>query len=638
MTPLCLLAACDGKTGPTMKIVVAQGAVGGRCNGPPSDATVPTSGISTLRMSVLRRTGSTRVFVCDRVFEVPKDQPHLKLPIDGVDTFDIIAEGFASAASTDPDNTVHGSFRRKASGILLGVDPKATMVKELDQLRMLPTEASSCAEDTLSVGRAFHTATKLPDGTVLLVGGTIASSTNPNAEDFSETLQLTGAIEIYDPKTGTFTNVTEATAGKPRAFHNAFLMNATPPYRILVVGGATIDDATQPAFGLSRNFHPGPRLIPVNMFTPLSTKVAGAEVLVYDPVAKSVSRESVSGFTPAMFQAGAPVPGGGTVSDGLDYAALPPTAVKQAAALQQGETSARTGTAIVPRFGATLTTMHDGTQLLWGGNYDMNNREPTGEYLTGGNGGTSILRSTASLTGETPTAFHTATLVSQDATFSTVLLTGGFVFTDVGGAMQAIDADGAVRVLTYTPGASAVSFPDVAYLGFAKDATCSVADRYRPAGWESAIPLPRERALISGGSPSQVMDATGCKNCPTGQSGFFCALKQMAIYDDTRGSISKFAELAVGRFGHTSTLLDDGSVLIVGGIGSSEAGPRVLRDSELVNLRTALPPIDLSMSAPVDLDDPIADELKAAGLERRPGKPATLPGQVDKPNKLCGLL
>ncbi len=383
------LVGCEGKTGPAMKIVVAQGALGGRCNAPPSNATVPASGITTLRLSVLRHTGATRVFVCDRTFAVPKDQPHLRLPTDGVDSFDLVAEGFTEATASDPDNAVHGAFRRRATGVLLNVDPNAPNVTELDQLRMLPTEAGSCTDNAMSIGRAFHTATKLPDGTVLIIGGAIASATNPGAEDFSDSLQLAGTMEIYEPRTGQFRSLTETAAPKPRAFHQAFLLNNAPPYRILLVGGAVIDDATQPALAQNR-FYPGPRLIPVNGFTALTTKAGGAEIVTFDPAANSVTRETVTGFPPAMYQAGAPFLGGGVVSDGLDYASIPPLPVKQTAALQTGEVSARSNASIVPRYGATLTTMHDGTMLLWGGNYDTATREPTGEYITGGNGGGTI--------------------------------------------------------------------------------------------------------------------------------------------------------------------------------------------------------------------------------------------------------
>lgn len=632
LIPAALLAfaGCESKTGPAMKIVVAQGATNGRCNSEAVDTTVPTSGISQLRLSVLRRTGNTRTFVCDRVFQVPKEQPHLKLPIGAMgDAFDIVAEGFAKQNDA--------SFQRKATGQLLAVDPADKTVKELDDLRMLPTETASCANNPLSIGRAFHSATKLPNGQVLVVGGTIASATNPMQEDaVGDTFQLAGTAELYDPKTGRFTSITEATPPKARAFHQAFLLNETPPYRVLVVGGVTIDDPTKPALGLG-GLVPGPRLVPVDQtFVAFTSKAAGAEILTYDPTARTLSREPVTGFTPALFQAGGAFAGGGMVSDGVDFAQTAAIgAVKQSAALHQGEVAPRTGTSVVPRYGATLSPLHDGSQLLWGGNYDvMNTPEPIGEYLAGAGGTGSITRTTASVAGEVGTAFHTATVFASDATSTKIVFTGGFTFSSNGVALQTIAVNEAVREVDYATGASVVSSPLEAefYKGFSFDPTCTAADRYRPAGWESAVAIGRSRVLVSGGTPTQVMGPTGCHDCPDGETSYFCALQQMAIFDGAAHTLNKFASLAVGRFGHTTTVLDDGTALVIGGINSSAGVARVLKDAEIINPRTLVPPTG------TDADDPIADELEAAGLVRVPGASATLPTSADKPSNVCSLL
>lgn len=626
---LLAFAGCEGKTGPAMKIVVAQGATNGRCNADAVDTTVPTSGITQLRLSVLRRTGNTRTFVCDRVFQVPKEQPHLKLPIGATaDAFDIVAEGFAKQSDA--------TFQRKATGQLRAVDPADKTVKELDDLRMLPTEAASCANNPLRIGRAFHTSTKLPNGQVLVVGGAIASATNPMQEDaVGDKFQLDGTVEVYDPKTGRFTSITETTAPKVRAFHQAFLLNESPPYRILVVGGATIDDPTKPALGLG-GLIPGPRLVPVDQsFVPFTTKAAGAEILTYDPTANTIARETVSGFTPALFQAGGAFAGGGMVSDGIDYAQTATIgAVKQSAAFHQGEVAPRAGTSVVPRYGATLSPLHDGSQLLWGGNYDMTTPEPIGEYLAGAGGSGAITRTTASVVGEVGTAFHTATVFASDATSTKIVFTGGFAFSSNGVALQTIAVNEAVREVDYATGASVVSSPLEAefYKGFSFDPTCTAADRYRPAGWESAVAIGRSRVLVSGGTPTQVMTATGCHDCPGSETSYFCALQQMAIFDGAAHTLNKFASLAVGRFGHTTTVLDDGTALVIGGINSSAGVARVLKDAEIINPRTLVPPTG------TDADDPIADELAKAGLVRVPGASATLPTATDKPSNICSVL
>jgi IPT/TIG domain/Bacterial Ig-like domain (group 2)/Kelch motif len=71
--------------------------------------------------------------------------------------------------------------------------------------------------------RLYHTATKLPDGKVLVVGGL---KYNPD--------QFHNTSEIYDPATGLFTLA--ATMSAPRFFHNATSLSDG---RVLVEGGST---------------------------------------------------------------------------------------------------------------------------------------------------------------------------------------------------------------------------------------------------------------------------------------------------------------------------------------------------------------------------------------------------------------
>src|SRR5258708_371343 len=74
---------------------------------------------------------------------------------------------------------------------------------------------STAGVQTLSVGlqvaRAGHTATVLPDGTILVFGGV---GTNR---------QIVSVAEVFDPPTQTFSVLTDVVA-VPRAFHTATLL------------------------------------------------------------------------------------------------------------------------------------------------------------------------------------------------------------------------------------------------------------------------------------------------------------------------------------------------------------------------------------------------------------------------------
>jgi WD40 repeat protein len=80
----------------------------------------------------------------------------------------------------------------------------------------------------MAVGRYLHTATLLQNGKVLIVGGVLTSTSDPDA-----------TAEIYDPATGTFT-MTGAMA-TAREQHTATLL---ADGRVLIVGGTTSPPAS----------------------------------------------------------------------------------------------------------------------------------------------------------------------------------------------------------------------------------------------------------------------------------------------------------------------------------------------------------------------------------------------------------
>ena len=91
----------------------------------------------------------------------------------------------------------------------------------------------SCARTVQPEARAFHTATVLKDGRVLIVGGA-QTMVATNSCSGCQTLTATGAISIFDPGTGTI--ATQNQLNTPRMFHTATLLSDGS---VLIVGGAS---------------------------------------------------------------------------------------------------------------------------------------------------------------------------------------------------------------------------------------------------------------------------------------------------------------------------------------------------------------------------------------------------------------
>jgi len=85
---------------------------------------------------------------------------------------------------------------------------------------------------SLANGRSLHTATRLQDGRVLVVGGYVGSPSSG----------VTNTVELYNPATGTWSN--GASSGVPHAQHTATLL---PDGRVLVVAGTR--ELTATAYG-----------------------------------------------------------------------------------------------------------------------------------------------------------------------------------------------------------------------------------------------------------------------------------------------------------------------------------------------------------------------------------------------------
>lgn len=143
----------------------------------------------------------------------------------------------------------------------------------------------SCTQEPL-VRRAFHTATALPNGGVLIVGGLVVSDGASEKIDESKAervaVDATGRVEVYEPKSQRFLGFSDTNQlNRRRAFHQAFLLpsRAAGPYRILLLGGVSPSKGSA-AVWLRQS---GETLRPF-VFSPHDdAEAAPAEILTYTP-------------------------------------------------------------------------------------------------------------------------------------------------------------------------------------------------------------------------------------------------------------------------------------------------------------------------------------------------------------------
>jgi hypothetical protein len=647
--PLALALSCGSQKPPALTVKLAHAAANGLCfpAGPrPSDEALTSAQISLLRLTVRAHApgDATGSFQCDRVLNVPGDQPELQLPADGEQSVDLYGEAFLQATADDPDTATVGPWRRVATGSLVGVDVHGTT---LATLRLYPSRDFRCVDARLGQARAFHSATPLPNGQVLIVGGLVASPSDAAQEVVqNNAFFVTSSIELYDPADGSFTPLADPGI-TGRAFHSATLLGQGPPYQILLIGGVASADPTgqmpqlEPNTGAAQDaarFAPEiPGLVP----TPLPTIAAPPELLVFDPSTKTLTLGTpVPRIPPGAFHGTAPLSDGVAVAGGMNWGAMGTPDLSQANLLYATSgTQVHAAQLSTQRIGTTLSLLGGDQALVWGGELTatdlVGKPTPPGDLITGLSSPAPMALSL--MPGTQPrTLFHTATTFSVGAMSASVLVTGGFLLQSGSVAIQPPPGSSSLFVLT-TSGQTVTPAP-VGLDGYVADPTCNDPNRYRPAGYESALALAGRdgEVLVGGGSPS----FGACNDCETGTiQGPLCSLHQASLFQPP-ATLSQLPPMQVGRFGHTSTPLLDGTVLIAGGVElpAGATAARLVGDAEVYNPRARVPRFAASAPAANDRDDPIYEELNTLGLARAPGDVARDPALGNAPAHPCPSL
>ncbi len=632
---LAAAAGCSGPPIPSLNFTVANPFANN--NGAlscPQDQAALGADVATMRITVRAHSDdpSKRQLVCDSVF--PKTSP-ATLALPAGKKYDVFAEAF----------DMNG--QRKATGVAYNADPGSPPTMRL----FLPETFHCNPNGDLKQGRAFHTATTLPNGQILIAGGlipTLDGSEGPAPSMPLDGLYVDGSVEIYDPATESFSFFPSQIT--PRAFHQAVLLpdKGDGTFSILFVGGiaTTAAAAQQPVVQNS------PSRFRLAFVDPTSVTGAPAEILTWDPVAKTLTKSALPKVPTEFFQGVGALPGGGAVIAGGETLAMDGTPMFDinAYAMTDGSSLAM-GMLTDGRVAPGVAVTDASNALVIGGATDAQAMPAQQPILKLSVAGATISATPAALSFPTFPLLQFPTITTLDT--GRFLVSGGFV---VGTQIDSTSAsnpppdngglylltNGAAAAVTVSP-ANPPPAPPGMMMPKTFDPDCLAAERFRPAGWNAATLLPSgDRVLVTGGTGRTDNACGDCDKDATAQ----CVLDQTAIIDVTHvddptpsvtlGMRPNY-KMTIKRFGHTQSVLPDGRVLILGGLTRQNVATPVMpvfqtfapKRVELFSPVRQTPPTPINNgNQMLDPDDPVLADLKANGMLSRRAVTMT-DGRVD---------
>lgn len=627
-----VLCGCSGEENLSINLFLVQAPTGS----PPSCAasastTKLATGTYLVRLTFMRRPSATTAIsptklrqqyaiTCDRVLTAGQALD-FRLPVEVSSRYSLRVEAFEPAKGSTPPRLAY-------SGQMEDVDVASDEIK----IYLRPTDQLTCA-NALSLPRAFHTATLLPNGQVLILGGMVAESTGKSEKlhaDDTETAYATASAELYDPASMTFSDV-DGSLATARAFHQAVLLPSPEkgPFEVLVIGGVSPTTTGGAAFQLKAG---SPASIGYPFLITPSDKAQAAEALLVtvepakDGVGKAkLTSKALASLPTMMFPQAVVTPDGNDLVVAGGGATYTGTGTSKgftqdlvAFWLELKDKTARKGQdpQVDQKYQIKLNRTRVGHAaaplgsdvLLLGGT--MDGPPPCGSSAPPGcdsdweknNIAESLSVSTgtaaaklAVFTGETPepSGWHTLTpigLADGQTSPSTLLLAGGFVLGRDTNALRSVNEQ--------TKKTSPLMLIQDGASPKAKTVTATSGD-FIPAGYHDAIALADGSVLLTGGNVNSNFIKTAPCNTYTSP---FCAYNQLVIYTLSgetavpRSQTTLAKAMNQARFGHRMVRLMDNTVLITGGVTikletvSSQIVPVPILSafSEVLNPRTGL--------------------------------------------------
>ncbi len=662
IVPVLVAGCTPDPLGPSLRLVVANRVDSSlTCSGV-TDASLPMLNAATVRITAVVRDSKkpdpmtnlpSVTAMCDiSLANSDVNKTTVAYPLGSGDKVDFFAEAW----------DMNG--QRLASGALLGqsTDVKAT----LPDLRLFESESFRCVAPPvnadpnqrltfrLAESRAFHTATTLPNGQILIAGG-LRPALNSDAAT-GDNYFLTSSVEVYDPATGTFSFFPGDTNAPVRAFHNAVLLadKGDGQIRVALIGGlstlnnmtATLHDYTGEPSGF--------RFTPLN---PANVVPAGGsdntiEIIAYDPVNKVVTRSKQMGLHPTAYQSAASLPTGGAILagglTGYDKMTGFATLDKHLDAGDAALANVRGGMLTDGRLAGGLAIYSENagtaTALIVGGIADasaMPKTSPLAQVVIPAGTPTTAPLYVSSTFAFPDLQFPTLTVLPGPS----ILVSGGLQVQGKLATHPIADASASNYLIDVSPNGMSMA-PCIVNMmasmcpalnatavttaanGYKIDPTCTAdADptmpHYRPVAWNAATLLPSgDRVLLTGGTARTTVNQ--CLDCPNKDNSLSCALNQSAIYrlatrdiaPITPNGATVWEQMQIPRFGHTQTILPDGKIAIIGGFTRKNMMTYGVGEVEIWNPARKLPVTDMLG----DVDDPARAQLIALHVTRAPAK------------------
>ncbi|MEZ4404716.1 MAG: hypothetical protein R3B06_32150 [Kofleriaceae bacterium] len=549
------------------RVVGLVPAAGGTCAATAPTAPPVAAGATRVRFTFRDHTATgPGALRCDAVLARGAAEPVIAVPRKG-EPVDLWVEYFSD------DGTLVARGQRADVDLTSG-SPVTIYTTDADRY--------ACAPAQTTAPRAFHSATLLPTGEVLLLGGLTGPAATPGAPLApADGAYVTASAEIYDPVSERVYPLSVAGL-TPRAFHHVVVLgtDANGDVRLAVSGGLGVaGDAAAPgnvaAAGGAGGAAPWAAVAADGALGRQGTVAVPAELLVYAPQTRTITRALIAGAGGDPFAAGGvddvtlgtpPLIGGGQGPGGDALDALRPT----------GEVEVRlTG---VPRIGAAVVASAPGEALWIGGDLTGTRLFDTVTQL---GVAPSLSPGPPAASAGQNRAFGAAVRVGTDVlAIGGLRIVGGAITDDTGGVGAAAGA----RVPA-----------DRVPVGLALDG-------YTNTAYLAAAQLPGDAALVAGGA---IGDPT---TCLTGT--LTCASPQSLRVDGALAAAPTGAP-GLARYGHRLTRLADGTVLVSGGFVTDGAAGTVAAVATLERFEPHRA-----------VDDPLAD----LGLARAPGQIAMVAG------------